>query len=375
MLSSPISPNEFRALLPEAIWLDAHHFEQARELSHESHQPSNEALQWQTYVNALAFFGFTQWLDERMPEKKLEQAGRPSESILTQSAANFMEGACQFRMGEFKLCLISAEHVLDEVVQIPQRAIFDPDLAAHFYIAIEVCQEEEQVILRGVLRYDQLTHYLKQGDRRPSSDGYHPIPLSLFDPEPNHLLSYCRYLDAIAIPLPAPLIDPAAVPSTSIPSISTTEMQESLQKTQTYLGQWLQDRVEEGWLAIETLIHPDAYLALSTRNSDASIRKGKLLNLGVKLGQQTVALLVTINPEPEEKLNVFVQLHPTGGQRFLPSHIQLTLRSKTGDPLQEVQARGQDNYIQLQPFKGSAGKRFSLEISLLDRSVKEDFEL
>jgi hypothetical protein len=370
MLSSPISPNEFRALLPEAIWLDTHHFEQARELSHQSHESSSEALQWQTYVNALAFLGFTQWLDEKMPEKELGQVGRPSESILAKPVANFMEGACQFRMGEFKLCLIAAEHVLDEVISIPQRAIFDPDLAAHFYIAIEVCQEEEQVILRGVLRHDQLTHYLSQGDGQATAEGYYPIPLSLFDPEPNHLLSYCRYLDAIAIPLPAPSTEPVASPSASI-----TELRKSVQNTQTYLRQWLQNRAEEGWIAIETLIHPDAYLALSTRNSEASIRKGKLLNLGVKLGQQTVALLVTINPEPEEKLNVLVQLHPTGGQRFLPSHIQLTLRSKAGDPLQEVQARGQDNYIQLQPFKGSAGKRFSLEVSLLDRSVKEDFEL
>jgi hypothetical protein len=372
MLSSPTSPNAFRTLLPEAIWLDAHHFEQARELSHES---SSEALQWQTYVNALAFLGVSQWLNEKMPAP----ANRSDPSILTPSAANFMEGICQFRMGEFKLCLIAVEHVLDEIVQIPQRAILTPDLAAHFYIAIEVCQEEEQIILRGFMRYDQLTDYLSQTDGLLTTKGYYPIPLSRFDPEPNRLLSYCRYLDAdswcvtaleelaIAIPLPAPSIEPEAAPS--------AELLESLQNAKTLLSGWLQDRVDEGWLAIETLIHPEAYLALNTRNSEASICRGKLINLGVRLGQQSVALLVTINPEPEEKLNVLVQLHPTGGQRFLPPDIQLTLRSKAGELLQNVQARGQDNYIQLQSFKGSAGKRFSLEVSLLGRSVKEDFEL
>jgi hypothetical protein len=362
MFSLAISSNEFRTLLPEAIWLESHHFEQARELSHET---SSEALQWQTYVNALAFLGFTQWLKEKMPE----QASRSDQSILAPSAAHFMEGFCQFRMGEFKLCLIAAEHVLDEVIHVPQRAIFNPDLAAHFYIAIEVCQEEEQIILRGILRYDQLTHYLSQTDSLPTTEGCHPIPLAHFDPEPNHLLSYCRYLDAISIPLPAPSSENIAAPSIS------AELWDSLQNTKTYLSQWLQNSVQEGWLAIETLINPEAYLALNTRNSEASIRKGKLLNLGVKLGQQSVALLVTINPEPEEKLNVLVQLHPTGGQRFLPPHIKLTLRSKAGEPLQDVQARSQDNYIQLQSFKGSAGKRFSLEVSLLDISVKEDFEL
>jgi Protein of unknown function (DUF1822) len=362
MLSSSISPNEFRVLLPEAIWLESHHFEQARELSYGS---SNEALQWQTYVNALAFLGFTQWLAEKMPE----QANRLGHSLSAPPAANFIEGACQFCLGEFKFCLIAVEHVLDEAINIPQEAISNPKLAAHFYVALEVCQEEEQIIFRGMMQYDQLTDYLRQRDGLSRSEGC-SIPLAHFDPEPNHLLSYCRYLDAIALPLPAPEIESEVAPSTS-----RTDLRETLQNARTYLSQWLNDTVEDGWQAIETLIHPEAYLALNTRNSEANVRKGKLLNLGVRLGQQSVALLVTISPEPEEKLNVLVQLHPTGGQRFLPPHIQLTLQSKAGEILQEVQARGQDNYIQLQPFKGSAGKRFSLKVSLLGMSVKEDFEL
>jgi Protein of unknown function (DUF1822) len=231
------------------------------------------------------------------------------------------------------------------------------------------------------MQYDQLTSYLHQRDGLSRAQGF-SIPLSHFDPEPNHLLSYCRYLDAdswcvtalkeltIALPLPSPAIENEVVSSTAL-----TALQETLQNTRTQLSQWLNDIVEDGWQAIETLIHPEACLALNTRNSETNIRQGKLLNLGVRLGQQSVALLVTINPEPEEKLNVLVQLHPTSGQRFLPPHIQLTLQSKAGEILQEVQARGQDNYIQLQPFKGSAGKRFSLKVSLLGGSVKEDFEL
>jgi hypothetical protein len=354
MLSSPSSPNEFRVLFPEAIWLEPDHFEQARALSHSA---SSEALQWQTYVNALAFLGFSQWLDEKMPE-------------MAQSAAHFMEGGCLLRVGEFKLCLIAVEHVLDESIPIHPEAIFNPDLAAHFYVALEVCQEEEQVILRGMLRHDQLTAYLhqyRQIERLPMP--CYPIPLSRFDPEPNHLLSYCRYLDETAIPLPAPSPEPTAAPS------AIAELQESLHQTKTNLSAWLQDRVEEGWLAIDTLIHPETFLALNTRNSESDIRRSKLLNLGLKLGQQSAALLVSINPEPEEKLNVLVQLHPTDGQRFLPPQIKLTLQSSAGETLQEVQARGQDNYIQLQPFKGSLGRRFSLEVRLLDRFVKEEFEL
>jgi hypothetical protein len=360
VLSSPIPQTEFRLLLPEVIWLESDHFAQATELSHDF---ADEALQWQSYVNALAWLGFNQWLSEKMPE----QVSILDHAATAQLAANFSAGVCQIEIGEFKLCLIAVEHVLDEVVHIPPAAIFDPQLAAHFYVVQEVCLEEEQVIIRGFLRYDQLTHYLHQFGGLPTIDDRHPIPLSCFDPEPNHLLSYCRYLETISIPLP--------LPTTEIAPSTPAKLPAALQDPKTNLSQWLQDRVEEGWLAIDSLIYPEAYLALSTRNAESSISKGKLINLGLKLEQQSVALLVTINPEAEDKLSVLVQLHPRGGQRYLPPEIELTLRSKAGELLQKVQARGQDNYIQLQSFKGLIGKCFSLEVSLLDSFVKENFEL
>ncbi len=359
MYSPSLAPTEFRLLLPEVIWLETDHFAQATTLSQNF---SGEALQWQNYVNALALLGFRQWLSEKIPE----QFSNLDHTSNAQLAANFNAGVCQLQIGEFKLCLIATEHVLDEVVQIPRAAIFDPTWAAHFYVVQEVCLEEAQIMIRGFVRHDQLTHYLNQVDQLPLLDGCHPIPLSCFDPEPHHLLSYCQHLEAIAIPLPAI-------------STSTTEgrksSQDSKSKTKTHLSQWLQDRVEEGWLAIDTLIRPATYLALNTRNSEPDIRKGKLLNLGVKLGQQSVVLLVIINPEPDEKLNVLVQLHPICGQKYLPPDIKLKVLSKSGKTLQEVQARGQDNYIQLQPFKGSLGKCFSLEVNLSEISATEDFEL
>jgi hypothetical protein len=67
--------------------------------------------------------------------------------------------------------------------------------------------------------------------------------------------------------------------------------------------------------------------------------------------------------------------YPTGGERHLPANLKLTLRSKAGKTLQEVISRGQDNYIQLKSFKGKLGTRFSIEVSMGDVKVREDFEL
>ena len=100
-----------------------------------------------------------------------------------------------------------------------------------------------------------------------------------------------------------------------------------------------------------------------------------MINLGVQFGQQTVALLVNVTAEVEGKLSVLVQLHPTGETRYLIPDLRLSLRSTAGKMLQEATSRGQDNYIQLKPFKGNPGKRFRVAIHLESKTVEEDFEL
>ncbi len=229
MISSSIYPEASGASLPEVLLLEPHHFAQARELGRRS---SCEALQWQDYANALAFVGFSQWLDQKM----LDPAAPARSSSVTLPVANFTAGVCQFKVGEFKLCLIAGECIANETVYVPQPTIFKPELAAHFYIALEVSQEEEQVILRGVLQYDQLMQYLRQEDKLPTLESFYPIPIALFDPEPNHLLSYFRYLDTSAIPLPIPLEDKAATAA-----MLKTRLRQSLESTNTQLKSWLQD--------------------------------------------------------------------------------------------------------------------------------------
>jgi hypothetical protein len=116
---------------------------------------------------------------------------------------------------------------------------------------------------------------------------------------------------------------------------------------------------------------------LATRNIvlETGTKAGKLINLGMQLGSQTVAMLITVTQEAEEKIGISLQVYPTGGESYLPSDLQLTLLSKAGKILQQVRSRSQDSYIQLKSFKGEPGKRFSIAIALGDVSVKEEFEL
>jgi hypothetical protein len=373
----------FRILLPETIWLEPEHFEQARAISNNSinsNSASSESHQWQAYLNALAQQGLEQWLRERMleqvcykeiipttyqspehqgPEHQSPEHQSPEHQSPEHQSSEQFAAVSFVQVDEFRLCLIAVEHLLDEVVELPQFTLGQ----AHFYVVLEISEEQEQVTLRGFLSYKQLVNHCSRVHLRSPSDLYQ-LPLSLFDIELNHLLFYCRFLEPIALPLPAAQAEPIG-----------DIIFESLKTASVKLSQWLQGVFDEEWQAIDALFDPGTSLALSTRHLLERQKRGKLINLGMQLGGETVALLVNVAEESEEKLGVLVQVHPINGKRYLPPNLKLTLLSKAGRTLQEITARGQDNYIQLRQFKGEPGKRFSIQVSLRTISVREAFEL
>ncbi|SRR5579883_633483 len=346
-----INSSSLRFLVSEAIFLDQEEYQQARAISN---QVTAEAHKWEIYLNILALLGFEQWLSERIPQQQIHRYSNPAEA------------GCYLNIGDFKVCLIAKEQFIDELVEIPQHIIEQPEFIAHFYVVIEVLEEQGQIIIRGVLRYDQLINYRLQFNLQPEETGYYQLPLALFDNEPNHLLFYYRYLEPAAIPLPVP---PVATVSSFVPLL------ESFLETKTRLSLWLEGIFDEGWQTIDALINYEPILAFNTRNTDEVVKRAKLIDLGVQLGDLQVALLVNITKESHDKLGILVQLHPTEGERYLPSDIKMTLLSKAGRILQEVTARSQDNYIQMKPFKGETGQCFCIKVSLEDLSVTENFEL
>jgi hypothetical protein len=385
MSNLPSSVTTSRLLLPETIWLEPEQMKQAKTTSEctntdlsecanthlsecanthlsecantrLSARATSETQQWERYLNALALLAFEQWLSDRLPEYAVQRSPKPIELV------NYIE------VNGFTVCLLAVEHVLDETVHIPQAVVEQPARAAHLYVLHEVSEEQELVTVRGFCRHDELIRY---GQLYPAQAGYYQLPLSCLDAEPNHLLFYCRSLQPAAFALRA--TESIVLPIDT--STSTASVLTALTQTTTTLGQWLQGAFDESWQAIDQLINPDASVSFSTRSVESGAKRGKLINLGVQLGQQTVALLINVTLEVEGKLGVLVQLHPTGAARYLSPKLALSLRSQTGKMLQEVTSRSQDNYIQLKPFKGRSGTRFSVALHLGDETVEEDFEL
>jgi hypothetical protein len=153
-------------------------------------------------------------------------------------------------------------------------------------------------------------------------------------------------------------------------------------QTPVNLSRWLENVFEGGWQNLEALLDI-ANLAWSFRSPnqlgdikrdrpETIVRGGKLIDLGIQLAGHPVALVVTLIPEADQKINVILQLHPAVGQMHLPQSTRLIVLDKSGKIFLEVQARSADNFIQLQ-FSGIAGERFRVEVALGVASIREDF--
>ena len=83
--------------------------------------------------------------------------------------------------------------------------------------------------------------------------------------------------------------------------------------------------------------------------------------------------MFSVDIEANRRRNIRIQLYPSG-DALLPSNVTLALElSETGELLKTVQAGARDNYIQIPPFRCSAGQRLRVHIQLADSICQEDF--
>ena len=154
------------------------------------------------------------------------------------------------------------------------------------------------------------------------------------------------------------------------------------------LGQWFNNIFETGWQNVESLFSSEQLiLAFDFRNlglrnsneseqliSDNSIAKAKVIDLGVRLSDRHVILLVKLVPENNNDIGVTLQVHPQKDEITLPYTLKLRVLENFETVFLEAQARERDNYIQLQ-FSGQPQEVFTVEILLDDAKFTEQFQL
>lgn len=148
----------------------------------------------------------------------------------------------------------------------------------------------------------------------------------------------------------------------------------------TNLSQWFMHMFDTGWQPLESLFSRDVeHLAFGLRRnlhlSNSAVKAAKMIDLGLQLGSRSVVLLIALAPEADDKVGILVHVHPSSPENYLLPQIKLTLLSDSGEILQEVQSRSQDNYIQLKRFRGNYGECFSIQVATSGVSVIETFQI
>ncbi|WP_169218300.1 DUF1822 family protein [Brasilonema sp. UFV-L1] len=354
---------------PKVVLLEPESFEEAQVISEKNFNQFGEISQWKIYLNALALLGFEKYLKERNPNIKINQ----------ESGANPIDDICYLNLGEFRLCLITVDNLIDDFVTVPEEVITSPKRVAHFYVLLEILEEEEQLNIHGFLRYDQLVKYCQSINLEAKSDSCYQLPLSWFDSEINNLLLYSRFLSPTAIPLP------------SVVEVNHTDRQNLTQATSistkapVNLTNWWLEVFEEGWQStkniLKTLDNNYVWGYVRSHSIADHYSGAKKLDFGLLLNGQTLALVVNLKRLENNEVDVLVQVihcyEEHRNQESLPPGLKLkvTLNPNTSESeSQEVTAREADNVIQLE-FSEALGKQFKVEISFKNVVVTEDFLL
>ncbi len=187
---------DFQPISTEYIDLSSDKVEEAIQISN---QIPNESRQWQTYLNALALFGFEEWLEQRGTDLTINS---DNSSIFNPIISNSIPAVCHLNVNQFQVCLITTGSFIDDEVSIPRAVVDLPEFSHHLYVVMEVQEELETVVIYGFISYEDLIRHKTQINLLPDEDWTYQIPLSCFDTEIDNLLLYFRCLDLPEITLP-----------------------------------------------------------------------------------------------------------------------------------------------------------------------------
>ena len=186
---------DFEAFSPETIDLAPESIDQAVELST---QIPNEQQQWQTYLNVLALSAFEEWLGNRATDLTSDR----QHDILQPAIANAINAVCNLKVNEFKVCLIAMGSLADEEVSLPRAIVDLPEFIPHFYVLVEVQEEQETALIHSFLSYEELVNRRTTVNLAADEDWTYQLPLTWFNSDPDRLLLYLRCLEPTTISLP-----------------------------------------------------------------------------------------------------------------------------------------------------------------------------
>ncbi|WP_375503628.1 DUF1822 family protein [uncultured Nostoc sp.] len=405
-----INLDDLTIIYPEHLCLDISNQEQ--EIAWEQTRQelySNTAARWNAYLNHLCLNTFLTWLQE---DSDLQVTSKLCFKKAELPSIWEVVNGCALTLDETRLVLIPSDKSYLSEFRIPQEWIDIPSWTAHYYIGVQLDLEECWLRICGYANYQQIREQATYDvmDRTYCLDAEdliadlnvmwvaqelcpHKAPEvkslpTLSKPQAEQLLEQLNKWTFCSPRLNVPFDMWGAL--LAVDEFRQHFYQQRLEKQKNNLVEasyvvsnlslWFQNIFSAGWQNLDTLLTTQQNtLAVQFRSdfdlNEGYVRRAKLIDLGMQLGGSAVVLLIGLKTEVDGKIGLRVQLHPANGETYLIPNLKLTLLSQTKTILQEVSSRSDDHYIQLKKFKSSPGIRFSIQVTLNDVSIKEDFVL
>ncbi|MGJ5676547.1 MAG: DUF1822 family protein [Nostochopsis sp.] len=402
--------NDLITLYPEKLWLELSSKEQqlAWQISTQEYY-SNSTARWNAYLNCLCLNAFLNCLKE---DPDLDETPNvwPSYNQLP-SFWEFVNGTC-ITLGELRLVLIPSDKSNLTEFRIPQEWVDIPNWGANYYLAVQINLEENCLGVLGYTTHQQIREkanydlidrsYLLDEEDLIADINVMWVAQEIFSvqkPEVKSLPTLSsiqvdkllKQLDHWTLDLPDNVSTEEWMALLALDEERQHLYQKRLLKHKgslveykhsfvNNLSQWFQNVFEVGWHSYDTFCRSQQNTLAVQFRSDATLNEvrvkgAKLIDLGMQLSDTAVVLLIGLTSEIDEKVSIRVQLHPANEEVYLPPDLKLILLSGSGNIIQEVQSRSHDHLIQLKKFKSPPGKSFSLQVTLGDISIKEDFML
>jgi Protein of unknown function (DUF1822) len=361
---------------------------------------------WLAYMNQICLHTFLNWTTEDSIQTSVWQSFPGTTAFW-----EFVNGTAILLEGR-RVVLIPSEAIDDSELEIPQEWVDIPSWAADYFLAVQVKPDGDWVRIWGYITHAELKSkgnydYLDRTyciDSRYVTKDFNAfwityqfcqreklkatIPLLPKLPD-NQAEKLLQRLSSSSITFPR-----LAVPFTTWGSLLENERwrQHLYQKRQQLassqqpvnLSLWLEGIYNSVWETVETFFRGTNYVMrratvydgiANFRDSSAvgvkSIKRGQLIDLGI--GVPPIVLVVDLVEEDNQQIYIRVQVHPTNENPYLSSNIKLVLLSESGEIIQSVQAREQDNYIQLNRFQGEVGEYFQIQVGFDDYQITETF--
>lgn len=141
------------------------------------------------------------------------------------------------------------------------------------------------------------------------------------------------------------------------------------------LSEWLDNVIDRVWRTVEEVLGEEkTVLALGTARrglSSQGVVRAESINLGTSASDLPLDLVVGVFPKVGEKIDVYLQVHPTDSP-YLPVGLKFAVLDAFGKTLREDQANNKREWLQLN-ISGKPGEKFSVKVELGRDSMTKNF--